>query len=600
MKIAASSYLDYLGSWNPQFLREVKVKLKPKNLIGTIAASVVAQFAIVIYHLGQLPDFTEQHLWDTSIKERSRYCFGLAPDQIEFKSRSYVRNPTCQLDLQDHWMINWQVFWWDIFWICSVIAIGLLLTLGTYFLINNLLKEHKQETLNLVRLSPQSASSIFLGKLLGVPILLYLAIATALPLHLIAALNAGINLGLLLGFYLAIVASCVFFYSLGLFISFILPNGIVSWLTVAAILGFLGLTSVLSTYIRQPNTELVIDWLLLFNPNNLILALGKTTGIPYHYFDLTGFNLYRGRYNPQNLDPFFFSQVLFYGQAIATKVGAAISLVIANFALWTYWCWQGLTRRYYNSQSSLLTKQQSYWITFSFVAIGLGFSLQDISQHRHEHNFLISMCLLQFALLIYFIGLIFALSPRRQALHDWARYRHQMGRKNLGQELVFGENSPAVLAILLNVGIVALYLLPSFGLFINQDTPLSLEAACWTMATIGGMVIFYAAIAQLIALKTTKNQTIFVGITLMALMVGFPIALGFFNFTYSQTQPLFAWLFTPFSFVIFADGYNTQQVILGILGQWLAIALVSGQISSNLQLAGRSESYEILNQVGSK
>ena len=234
------------------------------------------------------------------------------------------------------------------------------------------------------------------------------------------------------------------------------------------------------------------------------------------------------------------------------------------------------------------------------MAIGLGFSLQDISQHRHEHNFLISMCLLQFALLIYFIGLIFALSPRRQALHDWARYRHQMGRKNLGQELVFGENSPAVLAILLNVGIVALYLLPSFGLFINQDTPLSLEAACWTMATIGGMVIFYAAIAQLIALKTTKNQTIFVGITLMALMVGFPIALGFFNFTYSQTQPLFAWLFTPFSFVIFADGYNTQQVILGILGQWLAIALVSGQISSNLQLAGRSESYEILNQVGSK
>ena len=275
-------------------------------------------------------------------------------------------------------------------------------------------------------------------------------------------------------------------------------------------------------------------------------------------------------------------------------------MVIANFALWTYWCWQGLTRRYYNPQSSLLTKQQSYWITFSFVVIGLGFSLQDISQHRYEHNFLISMGLLQFALLIYFIGLIFALSPRRQALQDWARYRHQTGRKNLGQELVFGENSPAVLAILLNVGIVTLYLLPSFSLFINQDTPLSLEAACLTMATISGMVIFYAAIAQLIVLKTTKHQTVLVGITLLTLMVGFPIVLGFFNFTYSQTQPLFAWLFTPFSFVIFADGYNTQQVILGILGQWLAITLVSGQIGRNLQLAGRSESYEILNQVGSK
>ena len=597
MKIAASSYLDHLGSWNPQFLREVKGKLKPKNIIGVVAASLVTQFLIIIYHLGKLPDSTVEmaNHFVKPIEQYSRYCIGEIPADYTPRSSSYrFQNPLCVQDLQDHWMINWQVFWWDIFLVLSLMGIGLLLVLGTYFLINNSLAEKKQGTLSLVRLSPQSASSIFFGKILGVPMLLYLAIFAALPLHLVAALQAGINLSLLLAFYGAVIASCAFFYSLGLFISFIFPRSIVSWLTVAALIGFLGLTSVLSTYISQPNTELVVDWLLMFNPNNLLLALGKTTGIPYHYFDPAGFNLYRGSYSPNDLDPFFFSQVLFYGQAIGNKVGIAISLVISNFALWTYWCWQGLIRRYYNPQSSLLTKQQSYWITGLIVAIGLGFSLQDVSHHRHEDNFLISMCLFQFALLIYFIGLIFALSPKRQTLYDWARYRHQKGGRNLWRELVLGENSPSVLAIFLNVGIVSLYLAPSFVLFIDNDNSFSLQAACLTMGVICGTVVFYGAISQLILLHKSKHRTIFVGLTLLACTIGFPIILGFFNFTYSQTQPLFAWLFTPFPFAVFAEGYNTQQIVLGILGQWLAITIVSGQISRNLKIAGRSESYDAL------
>ena len=40
------TFLDRLGTWNPQLLRELKGRLKPRNVIITIALSGVSQMIV--------------------------------------------------------------------------------------------------------------------------------------------------------------------------------------------------------------------------------------------------------------------------------------------------------------------------------------------------------------------------------------------------------------------------------------------------------------------------------------------------------------------------------------------------------------------------
>jgi ABC-type Na+ efflux pump permease subunit len=82
----------------------------------------------------------------------------------------------------------------------SVIGIFALIVIGTYLLISDLAHEERRGTLNFIRLSPQSPENILVGKLLGVPILLYLVAVLAVPLHLWAGLAAQISLMRILSF----------------------------------------------------------------------------------------------------------------------------------------------------------------------------------------------------------------------------------------------------------------------------------------------------------------------------------------------------------------------------------------------------------------
>ncbi|MFP3422241.1 hypothetical protein R0K19_23005, partial [Bacillus sp. SIMBA_161] len=63
-----------------------------------------------------------------------------------------------------------------------------------------------------------------------------------------------------------------------------------------------------------------------------------------------------------------------------------------------------------------------------------------------------------------FLLLIVALSPHRQTLQDWARYRHQKNSKagrNLFVDLIQGEQSPATGAIALNLLLNCLIIAPA-------------------------------------------------------------------------------------------------------------------------------------------
>ena len=587
-------YLDILGGWNPQLLREIKGKLKAKNLIIVTAIALLTQFLIVIAQLARLPDASQVvlHRGSETIyavnAQYSRYCTGSKP--------KFYGDYLCYQDMHNHWVINWQLFWFDLFVVFSVIGIALLLILGTYFLISNIVSEQKKGTLNLIRLSPQSATNIIVGKLLGVPALLYWFITLGLPLQIIAGLQADIPLSLVVSFDLAILASCAFFYSVSLLIGLVTNKSISALLFSIVITIFLYFSTILSTESYSLNTATLLDWFFLFNPNNLLLYVGKTTGIPYHHFNYFNYNLFGhifpSSYDLEKVEPIALSRISFYGQALWAKVGVGIGIVIANYCLWTYWIWQGLKRRFYNLENTVINKQQSYWITGYFVAIALGFSLQATNDYYLPEH----LVLLEFFLLIFFVGLTFAISPQHQTLQDWARYRHQMNQKGsvLWRELMFGEKSPSTVAIAINTLIATLYIVPTLIIHpLGKDT----LPTFWGLILGMGIILFYCTIAQSILLSKNNYKVAIAFGVIISLIILPPVFLGF-NGLYPEQVPL-AWLFT-FAPFIGVEQATLSTIALGILGQWLAITLVSLQITRKLRQAGRSQTSRILDNKVSR
>lgn len=587
-------YLDYFAGWNPQLLREIKGKLKGKNIIVVTAIAVFTQFLIVVAQLSRLPDASQDVLHKSSeliysVKTQySRYCTGSEPE--------FPGDYLCYQDMHNNWVINWQLFWFDLFVGFSVIGIASLLILGTYFLISNIVSEQKKGTLNLIRLSPQSAASIIIGKLLGVPALLYLFIALGLPIQIFSGLQAHIPLSLVISFDLAIIASCAFFYSISLLIGFVTNKSISALVFSIVIAIFLYFTTLLSTKEYNSITATLLDWLILFNPNNLLLYVGQTTGIPYHHFNYWNSNffgnLFFGSPHMKEIDFIALSRISFYGQALWAKIGVGIGIVISNYCLWTYWIWQGLKRRFYNPENTIINKQQSYWITGSFVITALGFSLQKANQNNLPGNLMLQ----EFVLLIFFLGLTFALSPQHQTLQDWARYRHQTSNKSrvLWRELALGEKSPSTVAIAINILIATLYIIPTLIIYPLGEYTLP---TFWGLILSMGIILCYCAIAQWILLIKSKYKVMIASGVIVSLIVLPPIFLGI-NGLYPEQAPL-AWLFTFVPFIGLEQA-TFSTIALGVLGQWLAITLVSLQITRQLRQAGRSQTSRILDNKTSR
>ena len=553
--------------WNPQLFRELKGKLKTRNVIIAAAISVVIQFVCVINLLSDLPNPDPQGKLGV---QYGRYGMG----HVYGSGMYYRQHLPYSKDLLDNWVINWQLLWLDLFIILSIISIFALLVVGTYMLVADLAKEESQGTLNFIRLTPQSAGNILLGKILGVPILLYTAICLFLPLHTVAGINARIPLGLILSFDAVIVASCAFFYSLALLCSLLNfgLSGFKPWL-ISGIIG--SVLFILTTSLFHGdylNLNHPLDWPYLFNPSLVLSYLIDATNLPDSKIDFLPV---------ENLQ-----QLLFYGQPLWKSATIGIGLIIFNLSLWTYWSWSLLLRRFDNPNSTFLSKVQSYWLTGWFVAIALGFTLQSNSPHVNSVYFIY----LQFCLGMWGLGLTAALSPHRQKLHDWARYRHQTANKGIWQELIFGENSPSTVAVAVNLAIAIAYIIPS--IFIHLDR--GRQYVLWGFIISAGSIILCAVAAQIILMLKTRKRAALSMITVASIIIVPSVCLGMANI-YWYEQPL-AWLF---SFVpTIAVKYVTMPTIaLTILGQWLAISVIGFGMSRQLKQAGASETKMLLSRT---
>lgn len=550
------NWIDQLGDWNPQLLREVKGRFKPRNLLIAAAISLLGQFFLFRVFQGQLPIARAGML----SPDPNRYCTDA--------SVAYGLQQ-CLIDSLGNIEINWQLWWLDMFVWQSLIGIFALLVAGTYLLISDLAHEKRQDTLNFIRLSPQSSQSILFGKLLGVPILLYIVAGLTVPLHLWAGLSAQIPLGLILSFYGLLFASCLFFYSVALLFGLVSHwlGGFQAWLGSGTVLTFLWVAAF------KPIFHTPGDWLNLFSPFLILPKLIQATSLNYNFLFPPGV---------ADLEWFYLP--------VGASTLAMVGLVLINYGLWTYWSWQALQGRFPNPGKTGLSKNQSYLLVASWEVTIVGFAATSPKYPLSTELSFNFQELLVYNLLL-FLGLIVALTPQGQALQDWARYRRErvasrkgFWRRSLLQDLVWGEKSPAIVAIALNLAIAAAMLTP-WIVFVLQ--PIDKLPAFVTLVIGANLILIYAAIAQLLVFMRTQKQSLWVTGTVGA-AISLPAAiLSLLSLSPEKAAGL--WLFTPFAWTSIEHA-SMSTIFLALLGQWSIFTLCTLRMTRQLQRAGESAS----------
>jgi hypothetical protein len=516
--------LDRIGNCNPQLFREIKGRLKIGNIAIVSALSLSAQLLLFMYCIAQIPVAPPRGQYTYPIHRT--FCTFDDPNSSDKK---------CVRDALGNFGINWQQWWLEIFQWLTILSVLALFVAGTYMLVSDLDKEERRGTLNFIRLSPQSAKTIFIGKILGVPILLYLAAILAVPLHLYSGLAAQIPLNEIFCFYIVVAASCALFYS-------------------AAML--FGLTT---------------SWLGGFQP-----WLASGMAFVMCYISAIGLSM------------IYDSQWFYLPVDENIAIFLALSLLVCGTG--TYWLWQGWQRRFPNPSATVLSKRQSYLVVIWCQVIMLGFSVQ--SDPPNSNN-LFSLLLFN---LVMFLALIAALTSDRQSLYDWARYLQQivpsdrkLWRRYPLLDLIWSEKSPAIVAIVIN-------LLSSSVMML---TPLMLSQRIETKDFCGlilclNLILIYATITQLFLLTKNRNREIWAAGTVASAILLPPLILQILSLSPGEYPIL--WLSSIFAGFWSSSPYigSGNTILFSILSQWSVLVLLNLKLRSQLKLAGESASKALL------
>jgi hypothetical protein len=474
-----NNLIDRVGNWNPQIFRELKERLTLRNLGIASTSSLLIQGLVWFYYYNQLPVVNPHIQKIQSVPPQidgfplnkphiqeifSRYCYN--PLSEKYLSGRYSGD-TCSVNaLGEITNINWQTWYSDIFLCLSwILPLGLILG-SVYLLVADLVQEEKRGTLNFIRLSPQSAKTIFIGKILGVPSLVYLAVALLIPLHIFAGVSAGGSLTLIAAWY-AVIGSLWLLLSSAATL-YVLLGGVQAILTVSAVAYPMGLTilainSYTSATINQD------DWLTRTSENAAWFWLPVSNSAIW--FDVFG-------------------------------IGCCL--------LATYWVWQALERRYLNPTATVISKSQSYLAIASLQIWLAGFALPLIPRTVYwKEGSIVSMAIVDCMALFLLIPLLL---PSKQALQDWSRYRRErvthQGRKfwqrELVQDLISNDKSPALLAIAINISMAMVLWIPvALFTFKTSSNGIRFIAGLCLAAS---LMLIYATIAHLTLFLNFTNK----------------------------------------------------------------------------------------------
>lgn len=557
--------LNQLSDRNPQLFREVKGRLKGRNVAIASGISLIGQLILLGTYANRLPSNPKNY--------PKRYCL----ETYYQKGNGSI----CLSDRVGQVLINWDLWWLDIFLWLSFIAVFALFIAGTYMLISDLAKEERRGTLNFIRVSPRSTQTILLGKLFGVPILLYLAVFLAIPLHTWAGLSAQIPLGLILGFDVTVFAGCIFFYSLAMLLglSTAYLGGFQAWLGSGLVFGCIAFTSSKLDHHADPVFYNPVDWLNLFNPATLLPSLVST--------DLPTLGKTQDYFNYEQLA----SWQWFYSPLGASAIGI-LGLILVNYCLWTYWIWQGLCRRFPNPSATIISKRQSYNLVACIQLMMIGFAWQEGTDKYYVNfinSFFENFCWILALNLCLFCGLMAILSPHRQTVQDWARYSHTNKFKSLWQDLVWGEKSPAIVAIALNAIFCAGLLVPWILIWPDEET--KKNAALGSLLLFLSLTLIYAVVAQLMLLMKTHKRGIWAAATVGTLVV-LPLVV-FVLFSMEPDDQPFLWLFSAFYWA--ATKYiSFNSVLLAFAGQVATLGGLTLLLKRRVNHLGESATKALL------
>jgi hypothetical protein len=483
----------HIGDWNPQLLRELKSRLNWRNGSIAIVISMVSQLILVLSQYSKLTQ--------NSIIERSQF-YGF-PDRYCVA----ILKGKCTTDISGNIEIDWPKWWgvlavnisWGIFF-------GLIVG-GVYLLASSFSQEEKRGTIDCIRLTPQKASSFFIGKMLGVPALVYLGSALAIPLQFYAAQQAGIARSHLLGWDLLMVVVAILLYQ-------------------GAILAIIWFKS-------QPILLTVATVFIV----NRVLVLGTYWYKPLNYYESVG--------------------VMSWG-----RLNLGYCLLYFSLASGIYWLSQAMKCCYLRPTAVVLSKKQSYLWSANFHLIALGFYI-----YREFYfapgvggSSTCSACAYIYippiTFFVWLLLLIPMLLPRPQSLLEWSRRYPQKSKKRL-HSMIWDDQSPGILAVGIN-GAIALVMWNLLLLRYLNWEHWTLEQTIFILSMVIAILLYVAcsAIAHWISFWQVSNRSVwrvvligsFLFLPPLFLRQMFPISSDEID-THNRILAGLSWLYQPGMFV---------------------------------------------------
>ncbi|MCC3527984.1 MAG: hypothetical protein JGK21_06415 [Microcoleus sp. PH2017_22_RUC_O_B] len=487
-----SVLIDRLGNWNPQLLRELRGRLKPQTVIAAVSCSVIFQIILLLI-----------------ISSNS----GSVPE------------------------IGWLRLWQIITWMLPYVTF----TLGSYWIVNDIGQEQKRGTFNFIRLSPCPAWQILLGKMLGVPVLLYIFLGLMVPLHCLAGLQAGVSLPLIASVYLMLPLGCAICYSAVMLCGLLSETqrmgnppeatafGIAAIACCAIAPLYMSWNTAITWRPLLANSEIfghqhpVVSWFLL--PINNI-------GLVSHTFSLA-------------------------------------VLGTTAFVLWRI-----LLRNFNKPRSTAIGKRQSYAILAGVEILALGFFLP--ASLVDANNATLSAIFMYVLTVILLLVLMLAICPQRQALLEWVRYDSPGW-----QSLIWSDRSPLLLAVVIHL-LVASALLVPWVFWISIGNKKLVETGFLVLCTTNTILIYATFVQQVCATKI-RNPMAWAICGLSIWSIAAPLMLRSWELMPDRIPATAAlWTLFGYGFWQFDKPTAISFVGLGILAQWLFLAFLLRRFQKNM------------------
>ncbi|NET59919.1 MAG: hypothetical protein F6K47_28350 [Symploca sp. SIO2E6] len=157
------------------------------------------------------------------------------------------------------------------------------------------------------------------------------------------------------------------------------------------------------------------------------------------------------------------------------------------------------------------------------------------------------------------------------------------------QELVWGEKSPAMVAIGINLAIATTPIL--LWIVLQSVEKIDKTKVLFGVAFFASWIMIYATLVQLILMMKTPKRSLWAAGTVAAI-ISLPVIILAVLEVFPDENPTL-WLFSTFPWAGLEYG-TASTVFMALLGQGIVLALLNLQLTRQLKLAGESATKALL------